>query len=208
MIERYLKAKHWQVFLLTFVLPFVFQIVMTGGLIIQLQPLEYGEAPQFPVNLFLVFGVVMLLYVVFLFSWYWSVVFGLRNKLPEGLKLKYERFKIFFFSPLIYFLVIGFVINYFLGLSQNNEEPNFALLLPIFLIVFLLHFYSMFCMIYIMYFTAKTIKSVELQREAHFSDYVLEFFLVWFLPIGIWILQPKINNFLSDGKGNDKLHDY
>ena len=204
MIQFYLRAKHWQVFLLTFALPFVSQIVMTGGFIIQLQPLEDGGVPQFPINLFLVFGVVMLLYVAFLFSWYWSVVFGLRDKLPAGLKLKYNRFKIFFFSPLIYFLCLGFFFSYFFNLVQDNEAPNFVFVIPVFLVVFLLHFYAMFCMIFIMYFTAKTIKSVELQKEAHFSDYFLEFILVWFLPIGIWMLQPKINSFNLENGEKDK----
>lgn len=207
MIQFYLKAKHWQVFLLTFVLPFLFQIVMTGAVIIQFQSLEPGEVPKFPSNLFLLFAIVMLLYITFLFGWYWSIAIGLKEKLPQELKLKYERFKVFFFSPLVYFILFGFFMSYFSELILNGEEPNFVFLLPIFLLVFLLHFYSMFCMIFIMYFTAKTIKSIELQREAHFSDYVLEFFLVWFLPVGIWILQPKINSFLSEGKGNEKLLD-
>lgn len=44
---------------------------------------------------------------------------------------------------------------------------------------------------------AKTIKTVELQKKVTFSDFAGEFFLLWFSPIGIWILQPKINKFAS-----------
>ena len=44
-----------------------------------------------------------------------------------------------------------------------------------------------------MYFVAKTFKTAELQRKVSFSDFAGDFFLVWFLPIGIWIIQPKIN---------------
>ena len=48
-----------------------------------------------------------------------------------------------------------------------------------------------------MYFVAKTLKTVELQKEVLFSDFAGEFFIVWFFPIGIWIIQPKINKIIE-----------
>lgn len=210
MIERYLRAKHWQVFILTFALPFVVHIVVTLSFVTQIQPLDPlqpREAPDFPLNIFIVFGIVMLFYIVFLFGWYWSVAIGLKDRLPKELELKYQRFKIFFYSPLIYFCFIGFFMSYFFSFAQSNTEPDFGILVPMILLLVLLHIYSMFCMIFIMYFTAKTIKSVELQREAHFSDYILYFFLIWFFPVGVWILQPKINEFVSGGEGDENLLD-
>jgi len=42
-------------------------------------------------------------------------------------------------------------------------------------------------------FSAKTIKLAELQRSVTFSDFAGEFFLIWFFPIGIWFVQPKVN---------------
>jgi len=51
----------------------------------------------------------------------------------------------------------------------------------------------MFCMFYIIYFVSKTLKMAELQRNVSFSDYAGEFFLIWLYPIGIWFVQPKIN---------------
>ena len=48
-----------------------------------------------------------------------------------------------------------------------------------------------------LYKAAKTIKTVELQKKVTFSDFAGEFFLLWFSPIGIWILQPKINKFVA-----------
>jgi hypothetical protein len=53
-----------------------------------------------------------------------------------------------------------------------------------------------------MYFAAKTLKTVELKREATFSDFVGEFFLIWFNFIGIWILQPKINKIIQSQDDN------
>jgi putative effector of murein hydrolase LrgA (UPF0299 family) len=60
-----------------------------------------------------------------------------------------------------------------------------------------LHLFSMFCMFYQLYFVSKTIKTAELKRKVTFSDYLGEFFMIWFFPIGIWIIQPKINRLFS-----------
>lgn len=57
-----------------------------------------------------------------------------------------------------------------------------------------------FCAFYQYWFIAKTIKTAELQRDVKFSEYVGEFFLVWFYPIGVWILQPTINKLVAEDK--------
>jgi hypothetical protein len=58
----------------------------------------------------------------------------------------------------------------------------------------------MFCIFYCFYFTAKVLKTVELQKPVTFNDYAGEFFLIWFFPIGIWFIQPRINR-LFNGTG-------
>ena len=54
--------------------------------------------------------------------------------------------------------------------------------------------FVVFCTFYQFWFIAKTIKSAQLKREAVFSEFVGEFFLVWFYPIGVWILQPMVKD--------------
>ena len=70
-----------------------------------------------------------------------------------------------------------------------------------FAVIFPLHIFSMFCIFYCLYFVAKTIKTIELQRQVTFSDFAGEFFLIWFFFIGVWILQPRINKMIADDKG-------
>jgi hypothetical protein len=53
-------------------------------------------------------------------------------------------------------------------------------------------------MFYTINFVAKKIKTAELQCNVTFSDYIAEFFLVWFHFIGVWILQPRINKMLEN----------
>ncbi|MEZ4777307.1 MAG: hypothetical protein R3D00_29290 [Bacteroidia bacterium] len=132
-----------------------------------------------------IFPVIMVLFMGVFFGWFWSVAIGLQPQVPEEVKMKVNKFKVFFFTPLIYILL--FVGVFSTIATGNGRNPGiFALIVP-------LHLFSMFCMFYILYFVSKTIKTVELQREVSFSDFAGEFFMIWFFPIGIWIVQPKIN---------------
>jgi hypothetical protein len=55
----------------------------------------------------------------------------------------------------------------------------------------------MFCIFYALYFNAKALKAVEWQKKVTLSDYVGDFFLIWFFPIGLWFIQPRINNIVN-----------
>lgn len=83
---------------------------------------------------------------------------------------------------------------YIFGTISSGGEPNLA----IFAFIAPLHLFSMFCMFYCGYFNAKALKAVETKKPVTFSDYVGEFFLIWFFPIGIWIIQPRINKIFED----------
>lgn len=122
-----------------------------------------------------------------LLGWMYSVAMGLQSKVPDGVKLNVKRFKIFFWTPVVYF---GLIILFILAIANENppHPAIFAFIVP-------MHLFSVFCMFYIINFVAKTIKTVELQRQVTFSDFVAEFFLMWFYIIGIWILQPRVNRF-------------
>jgi hypothetical protein len=110
--------------------------------------------------------------------------------------MKVTLFKVFFFIPLIYILAITVSIPLlFVGGINHLKDPSplvigFSVIIP-------LHLFSMFCIFYNLYFVAKTIKTVELQRQVTFSDFAGEFFLIWFFFIGVWILQPRINKFYN-----------
>jgi hypothetical protein len=188
MIQKFLKAKHWQIFLLTIGIPMVFQYLLIGAAI------SDPEASPASIANLIVFVPILVLVVLFglfgLFGWFWSIGIGLQSKIPQNVKMNVNRFKIFFFIPLIYLLLLtGFVVFFI-----NGEKPDVTM----FMTIFPIHLFSMFCILHTMYFIAKTIKTVELQREAEFSDFVGEFFLFWFYPFGMWILQPKINRIVEE----------
>ncbi|MCG8385551.1 MAG: hypothetical protein MJA30_08430 [Cytophagales bacterium] len=193
MNERFLKAKHWQLFLLTFGIPIILQIVI---MISMLMSAGWSTKinPTFMISYFAVFPIVMLIFIAAFFGWFWVVAIGLQTKVPDGITMKVGRFKIFLFIPLIYILfVLGFMLIAMNYVFQDGTPPNpgiFALIVP-------LHLFSMFCIFYCLYFVAKTFKTVELQRKVTFSDFAGEFFMIWFYPIGIWVIQPRINKMVE-----------
>ena len=96
--------------------------------------------------------------------------------------------------PTIYIIFICWFIAKLMWGNEMSElfiQENLALILSA-------HFMSMACLFFVLYFNAKALRSVELQRRARFGDYIGEFCLFWFFPIGLWFLQPRINKVFEE----------
>jgi hypothetical protein len=68
-----------------------------------------------------------------------------------------------------------------------------------------LHLAAMFSVMYSMLAAAKTIKSAEMNDKATVSDYLGDFFLIWFFPIGIWVIHPRIQKILSSSHMTNQI---
>ncbi|WP_299760241.1 hypothetical protein [uncultured Pontibacter sp.] len=192
MVNRFLRAKHWQLFLLTFGIPLIFQVIMMGIVFTSIGR-EGSPAPQFMFSYFRLFPVMMIIFMAVYFGWFWAVAIGLQQHVPESVHMKVKKFKVLFLIPMLYMLLLALFIGGFMQFVVSSEGPSGGFIGGIAAIIVPLHLLSMFCIFYTLYFVAKTIKTVELQREVNFSDFAGEFFMIWFYPIGVWILQPKIN---------------
>jgi len=134
----------------------------------------------------------MLLLVGIFFGWFWTLAVNLYPKLPTDSKLNLNRFKLFMLIPFVYIVAISFLFG---GISIGTEGDSTGGYAAI---IFPIHIFSMFCIFWCLAFVAKSLKSVELQRTVTFSDYAGEFFLIWFFPIGVWFIQPRINKMFGD----------
>lgn len=130
-----------------------------------------------------------------LLTWAYFLTTELYKKLPGGHPLSLNNFKLHFFFPLIYFtLAIGLTGGY----SINNSNFNQYGAMVYFIIV--LHLISMYCIFYCLYFMARTLITVETQhKNIRTSDYIGYIFGFWFLPVGIWFIQPKIKRLFTNG---------
>lgn len=178
-MTKLLTLKHWQLFGLLVGLPMILQLITIGYMLTDSNLTFISTA--FPILLILVMGL--------FFGWLYTLGTSLHMKLPKTAKMNLTKFKIFAFIPFVYMLF--FAVFMFGGIFDISvgEHPNLA----IFVLIIPLHLFSMYCIFYCLYFNAKALKAVEFQRAVTFNDCAGEFFLIWLFPIGIWIIQPRIN---------------
>lgn len=166
----FLKAKHWQIFL-----------VLLFGLFNS--NFTYVGEPTITV-------VVRVLGLLIYFSWILFVGHGLYDFLPKKINLNYNLFIINFFIWLTAYSIIIIV--------SDGEGMTFDGIAAIPML------YVGFAFLHIMIFPGRLIKSIELGEKADFGEYIGNFFLLLFWPIGIWFLQPRINRIVTDHIAKDK----
>lgn len=187
MMNLFLRLKHWQLFMLLMGIPFIGQIVTFF--------VVFTSSDPFAV--FAIMPFIMIIFMTAFFCWFYSLGVNLHQKLPATVQTNLKRFKLFLFLPVIYILLMVTIGPFALSNISNPEaDPSpffvsFAIILP-------MHLFSMFCIFYCLRFIAKTMKAVEWQRQVSFSDYAGEFFLIWFFPIGVWFIQPRINELFKE----------
>jgi len=168
-VSFFVKIKHWQLFLLV-ILPV-------------LLPTFIGiQTPYY----FISFAVTMIFFIVVLCGWLYSMGVMLHPKLPSDVKLNVRKFKAFLLIAVAYMILVSVMM---LGVATGIVKPQ-GVMPALFLIIIPLHLFSMFAMFYSLYFVAKELTASEKQAPA---DFVGEFFLLWFFPIGVWIIQPRVN---------------
>lgn len=134
----------------------------------------------------------------FYYGWLWSIGTRLAEWLPAEQDHNITAYRIAVLIP-IFFLFLIFVGGYFIFPALIGVTASLSFL------IFLIYIPILFSFFYLLYHGAKVIKAAELQRSVTFSDFVGEFFLLWFYIIGVWILQPKINEIIN--RENDRFHD-
>jgi hypothetical protein len=180
-----LRLKHWQLFLLLIGLP----IIITIAMIITIEDSFPGRVFKLISPVLTVFGATIFL------GWFYAVGTNLHKKLPGSVKMNLTSFKISLFLLVAYILFICvFMIATIDQTITDEVSPPIGNIMPIIPV----HLFSVFCIFYCLYFTAKALKAVELQRPVTFGHFADEFFLLWCYPIGIWFIQPRINKLFDN----------
>ncbi len=174
-----LRLKHWQLFLITWGVPLGINVFTFSK-------------PALMVKLF---PVMMIVFIVGIFGWIWAISTQLHKKLPLEVNLNIRGFKLIFSVPILYALALTLWMAYQFYFRFPDGSSDVG---SIIIVVAILHFVSMVCILFGLRFAAQTMRSVELGRLARFSDFAMEFFLIWFSPIGFWILQPRLNKLVEN----------
>ncbi|MBI3135101.1 MAG: hypothetical protein HYZ14_10555 [Bacteroidetes bacterium] len=204
MLEKLLKAKHWQLFVIVVGIPLFFQFFL---MTVIFGSIGSSRMPD-PTAMFAFMPVVFIVYIAaasILFAWYYAIVVKLDTRLPAHLKINMKRFKLFFYFPLVYIGLMALFVILMITNLAGHVQPSPMFIIPFVILIVPLHLFSIFCIGHTFYCVGKTIKSVELKRAAKFEDFAGEFFLAWFYLVGFWILQPKINRLWERTENNETI---
>lgn len=205
-MKIFLRAKHWQLFSVIFVIPFIFYIYIMIKILSQIEQIAYSSTVPDPFFIFETsrnFYIIAIPFVVINFMWFWSLGVGLNYKVPMEVRGKVGFFKFVIIYITLFFTGMMLAGYHFMGLFTSPDFPdvigdNIFDMLKIMAIISPFYLFSIFCMFYSFVYIAKTLKTIELQRAVKFDDYIGEFFLLWFSFIGVWIIQPKVNKMVND----------
>lgn len=177
----FLRAKHWQIFLLLFGIGVVGDLAaISSSISARVQsPEDFGKVS-------LLVGVEIVLFMFCFLAWFWSMGSFLSSIMQPALRLKMGFFRFAIIYPALYIFV-------FIALFQSiSTKPT------LFAVIFPLHVSAVFCMFYLLYFVSKSLVLAETSKPASFYDYAGPFFLIWFFPIGVWFTQPRINRLYAE----------
>ncbi|GAB3575364.1 hypothetical protein GCM10027578_39440 [Spirosoma luteolum] len=119
-------------------------------------------------------------------GWLYTIGIALQRKLPTGVTMHTFRFN----CAVGYVCLAVVAMLFSMQLGTNDPSGSTSSYAGLIIISVLL---VMVCLFYILSFVARSLTAVERQKPVTFYEYAGAFFLVWFYPIGIWFVQPKIN---------------
>ena len=116
-----------------------------------------------------------------LLSWYYSIGTFLPKRRPVKSVgwFKFNIFFLFIFLPILCIIVFT---------NEEIVKENIKLF-----IFFQIYFFIAFFQILV--FCAKLLAFAENHRVPKFSEYFQYVLLLWLFPIGIWVIQPRLNKY-------------
>jgi hypothetical protein len=184
-MKKLLTLKHWQLFL-----PMIIPIIPFQMLFMMAKP---GMVPEDAIPVAIALGVMVVGDAILFAAWLYAAAINLHKHLPEAVPMSLTRFKIFFFIPVLYTLSALVLVPLLITktIVFTHLDPAFILL------IVPLHLFCMFCIFYCFYFSAKCLKAVEVQGPMKSDAFIGELFLIWYFPIGVWFLQPRMNKLFN-----------
>ncbi len=196
------RLKHWQVFLLVYGIPIIAYIYFLRRMISAMDAMEYTE----PFREMQALVWVMMPFLLFYMFWFLATGLALHRRLPPQVNMNRNRFVLItLISTLLNLVAIFLMTRWFLRFPEWVETAQDPAVFPVELLrimipVMVMQLIAMAGFVYMFIFIGKALKSVETKTEAHGDSYIGEFFLLWFWPIGIWLLQPRINRIFAANK--------
>ena len=165
----FLSAKAWHLFLTLF------------GIVLSTQVLTLQSSRP---HVAIAVGTLILAAVYF--GWLWAIAAEANRKLAPALRSSTGWMGIGLAYAVVY--VIGALI--FLPDSTETGRGVPGFIVP-------MHLAAMCAIFYALLFTAKRLVTLDRKQRVNFLEYSGPFFLLWFFPVGVWFIQPKVNKLLG-----------
>ena len=131
-----------------------------------------------------------------IYFWLWNIGKMLFDKMSFYISKEYAVFKWLIIIPAaVSLLIFAFLLSgaFILGMGyfsfSSTLFSSMIIILPLWALL-------LFSKLYCFYFVAKLLKSSEQQRNVRGVEFFGDFLLLVFFPIGIWFIQPRLNNLM------------
>ena len=172
----FVRAKNYEVFLLFFI-PLAVGEVASVNLSMRNGHVEFNLGTALVASLGLAVAYTVLL-------WLWSVGKLANSATKPKLRLSFPAFRFAILYPAIYLALA-------IPLFETLEGAAMFIILPF-------HLTAIGCLLYDLHFVAKGLVLCGRRRPVTFYDYAGPFFLIWFWPVGIWSVQPRVNRIYAN----------
>ncbi len=172
----FLRIKAWELFFLAFVAQFVLMgfsflvVYITGSLVIGI----------------IINQIIMMLSFLVILRWEWLMGTKINLKISEKIRPKpaFFKFAIIFCAVFTVSFTLFFIMTAFIDIAS----PELLSKLIMSLLVL-----DICLMVYSANFVAKNLMMFEKGRSVNLLEYLSTFFMIWFFPIGVWMIQPRVN---------------
>jgi hypothetical protein len=126
---------------------------------------------------------------IFFSLWFFAIAKALSTKMASGQRLDFSAFKRVLIGGTVFLLLLCAFVPF---------EGGDSLFAKWGLVVFTIgQFWLLYCYIFILNFIAKSIATTESGRIPSFDQYASYFVCLFFFPIGIWFVHPRIKKLVS-----------
>lgn len=169
-------AKHWQLFFLIFMLPFVVRLLALFSFVPGLDEADCD----------LVLTVTQLYYMIAWAAWMWSVGDFLKPFLPGHVASVLGLYKIAASAMVVFFLIVEVTVRE-VGLAGGAEVFGF--------VAGLFGSIAVVAMLWSAWFGAKMLAGAEATffNNKPIAPFI-DFMMILIFPVGVWIVQRRVNS--------------
>ncbi len=219
-MDTLLKAKHWQIFLFAFGIPWLLMFVIMGfGFADFFSMIRVNPEPRDAAIIMsdfmskMMIGVLplALLSVLVNYGWMYAVNNRISPMAPDVYKPNMQLVSLAIILMVVFNILNTVLTGYMYSTgfeemltfeSDPSAMRNFG---SSFMIMYVVSIFSTLAnlglSVYVCYQLSRALKGAELQRHLRSDDTIGPFFAFFFLFIGIWFMQPIVNELYEKGPG-------